>query len=96
MTRSRPRAWSTTPKSRSACDPSRVARTRRAARSRSEAPGALQTAGKVNQLIEGAKDAEGAVQEALIEQAYSTIRGWCETVVETELLAGVPSATKPT
>ncbi len=47
------------------------------------------TAGKVNQLIEGAMDAEGAVQEALIEQAYSTIRGWCETVVETELLAGV-------
>lgn len=47
------------------------------------------TTGKVNQLIEAAKGAEGAVQEALIEQAYSTIRGWCETVVETELLAGV-------
>lgn len=47
------------------------------------------TTGKINQLIEGAKAAEGAVQEALIENAYSTIRGWCETVVETELLAGV-------
>lgn len=47
------------------------------------------TTGKVNQLIAAAKGAEGAVQEALIENAYSTIRGWCETVVETELLAGV-------
>jgi len=47
------------------------------------------TTGKINQLIEGAKSAEGALQEALIEQTYSTIRGWCETVVETELLAGV-------
>lgn len=47
------------------------------------------TTGKVNQLIDGAKGAEGAVQDALIENAYSTIRGWCETVVETELLAGV-------
>ena len=47
------------------------------------------TSGKVNQLIEAAKTAEGAVQDALIENAYSTIRGWCETVVETELLAGV-------
>jgi ABC-type multidrug transport system ATPase subunit len=47
------------------------------------------TTAKINQLIEAAKGAEGAVQEALIENAYSTIRGWCETVVETELLAGV-------
>lgn len=47
------------------------------------------TSGKINQLIEAAKAAEGAVQDALIENAYSTIRGWCETVVETELLAGV-------
>lgn len=47
------------------------------------------TSGKINQLIEAAKAAEGAVQDALIENAYSTMRGWCETVVETELLAGV-------
>lgn len=47
------------------------------------------TGGKINQLIEAAKAAEGAVQDALIENAYSTMRGWCETVVETELLAGV-------
>lgn len=47
------------------------------------------TRGKINQLIGAAKANEGAVQEALIEQAYSTMRGWCETVVETELLAGV-------
>lgn len=48
-----------------------------------------ETTGKVNQLIEAARGGEGAVQDALIENAYSTIRGWCETVVETELLAGV-------
>lgn len=48
------------------------------------------TTGKVNQLIQGAKGAEGAVQDALIESAYSTIRGWWETVVETELKAQPP------
>lgn len=48
-----------------------------------------ETRGKINKLIEGARREEGAVQEALIENAYSTMRGWCETVVETELLAGV-------
>ena len=50
---------------------------------------AKKTTAKINTIIEGAKAADGAVQEALIESAYSTIRGWCETVVEIELLAGV-------
>ena len=53
------------------------------------------TAAKVSKLIEGARAAEGAVQEALIENAYSTIRGWCETVVEIELLAGVTQRYQP-
>lgn len=47
------------------------------------------TTAKIKEIIEGAKTADGAIREALIENAYSTIRGWCETVVETELLANV-------
>jgi hypothetical protein len=37
----------------------------------------------------------GAAQQALIEQAYSTIRAWCEVVTETELLAGVAQRYQP-
>ena len=47
------------------------------------------TRGRINELIEGAQNAEGEVREALIEQAYSLIRSWCEVVVEAELLQNV-------
>ena len=48
-----------------------------------------QIRGRINTLIQGAERAEGEVRDALIEQAYSLVRSWCEVVVETELLAGV-------
>jgi hypothetical protein len=53
------------------------------------------TAGKINTLIQNARGANGTVQEALIESAYSTIRSWCETVVEMELLGGVTQRYQP-
>ncbi len=53
------------------------------------------TAKRINVLIDSAKSAEGAVQEALIENAYSSIRSWCETVVEMEFLAGVTQRYQP-
>lgn len=54
------------------------------------------TTGKINKLVEAARAADdGAVQDALVESAYSTIRNWCETVVEMELLAGVTQRYQP-
>ena len=47
------------------------------------------TRGRINELIQGADNSEGEVREALIEQAYSLIRSWCEVVVEAELLQNV-------
>lgn len=51
--------------------------------------------GKINQLIQEARTEEGPVREALIESAYSTMRSWCEVVVEVELLAGVTQRYQP-
>ena len=53
------------------------------------------TAGKINNLIDRARKAQGDERGALVETAYSTIRGWCEIVVETELLAGVTQRYRP-
>ena len=47
------------------------------------------TRGRIKELLQGAQNAEGEVREALIEQAYSLIRSWCEVVVEAELLQNV-------
>lgn len=35
------------------------------------------------------------IRDALIEQAYSAMRGWCEVVVEMDLLAGVTRRYEP-
>lgn len=53
------------------------------------------TGGKIKELIASARTAKGALQEALIESAYSKIRGWCEILVETELLASVTQRYQP-
>jgi hypothetical protein len=53
------------------------------------------TAGTVNRLIAEAGKATGEVRQALVEQAYSWIRAWCEVVVEQELLGGVTQRYQP-
>ncbi|MEJ7784454.1 MAG: AAA family ATPase [Solirubrobacteraceae bacterium] len=47
------------------------------------------TRGRINTLIQSAEAAEGETRNALVENAYSVIRAWCEVLVEKELLAGV-------
>jgi len=51
--------------------------------------------GRINELIQGAKNATGEAQSALVESAYGEIRSWCEVVVEQELLAGVTQRYQP-
>ncbi len=51
--------------------------------------------GRINQLLQAAGAAAGELQAALIENAYSHIRGWCEVVVEQELLQGVTQRYQP-
>jgi recombinational DNA repair ATPase RecF len=51
--------------------------------------------GRINKLVQEAGAATGEVQAALIENAYSHIRGWCEVVVEQELLQGVTQRYQP-
>ena len=53
------------------------------------------TTGRINELIRAAERATGEAQAALVESAYSHIRGWCEVVVEQELLAGVTQRYRP-
>jgi hypothetical protein len=45
--------------------------------------------GRINGLIQAGESAEGGTLDAIVMQAYSWIRSWCEVVVETELLQGV-------
>jgi recombinational DNA repair ATPase RecF len=51
--------------------------------------------GRINQLVQAAGPAAGEVQAALVENAYSHLRGWCEVVVEQELLQGVTQRYQP-
>jgi hypothetical protein len=51
--------------------------------------------GKINNIIQSARAAEGEIREALIESAYSTIRAWTEVVVEQEVLARVVQRYEP-
>jgi len=51
--------------------------------------------GKINAIIQAARSAEGEIREALIEQAYSSIRAWTEVVVEQEVLARVVQRYEP-
>ena len=54
------------------------------------------TAGTINKLIDEAqKTSVPEVRQALVDQAYSSIRAWCEVVVETELLGGVTQRYQP-
>ena len=48
-----------------------------------------ETSRKINTLIASAKTNQGEVREAIVESTYSSIRAWCEVVVEMELLSGV-------
>jgi len=51
--------------------------------------------GRINELAKAAGSATGEAQAALVENAYAYIRGWCEVVVEQELLAGVTQRYQP-
>lgn len=51
--------------------------------------------GRINGIISQAAREAGEVQQALIEQGYSSIRAWCEVVTEAELLAGVAQRYQP-
>ena len=50
---------------------------------------------KIEERIRNAEKATGVAREDLIRGAYSSIRGWCETFVEQELLAGVSARYRP-
>ena len=50
---------------------------------------------KIRALIEHARKADPAVQEALAEKGYEHIRAWCETFVEQELLQGITQRYQP-
>ncbi len=51
--------------------------------------------GTVNELIQSAGAAEGAIRQALVESAYGSLRAWCEVVVERELLQQVVTRYQP-
>jgi hypothetical protein len=50
---------------------------------------------RINELMDGAKKAQGATQEALIEKAYEYLRNISEVIVETDLLQGVTQRYQP-
>lgn len=51
--------------------------------------------GRINVKIEAANSAEGEIRDALIREAYSLIRSWCELFAEEELLGGVTRRYQP-
>lgn len=51
--------------------------------------------GRINKLIEAAKNSDGEVRQSLIRSAYSAIRSWCELFAEEELLQGVTRRYQP-
>lgn len=53
------------------------------------------TQGRINNNLQAARSSDGEVREALIANAYSRIRTWCEVAVEMELLAGVTQRYQP-
>ncbi|MGV3518546.1 AAA family ATPase [Luteitalea sp.] len=50
---------------------------------------------KIEERIRIADKLSGVAREDLIRAAYSSIRGWCETFVEQEVLAGVSARYRP-
>jgi len=52
-------------------------------------------AAEVNARIEAAKTAVSAAREDVLRTAYSSIRAWCEVVVEQELFSGVTQRYQP-
>lgn len=50
---------------------------------------AAQVSNRVKQLIEGAGKVQGEVKAALVEKGYEVLRGFCEIIVEHEMLKGV-------
>jgi hypothetical protein len=53
------------------------------------------TAKRINPLIESANQASGEERDALVERAYDLLRGWCEMVVEQDLLRSVSQRFTP-
>lgn len=51
--------------------------------------------GKINSVIQAAKQQEGEARDALVRDGYGWVRSWCEVLTETELLQGVTQRYQP-